>query len=1144
MHRQSVQLGLGGLLVGLVCATAHAAGALYVSPVGSDAHDGASPERAFASLERARDEVRAAIAAGQLGDGARVVLLPGTHRLRVPLTLGPADSPPEGASIVWEGSEGTVVSGAVPVPSWERQPGSILRCDLGALGLTASQVGAVSFRGRRMEPARWPNRNADDVHGGEWGYVAKVEGGENVRSFAIEDPKSHEWAHPERGTVSIFSGYDWAYSVVAMESFDRASGLITLAGNTWCPIRLGDRLVLTGLREELDAPGEWYADPDDNTLLFLPPEGAEAVAPGEVEVAVASDLFILDGCARLTVRRLGLEAVSGEALSLRGSTDCRVEACRVRLTGAWGLSIRGGARCAIVGCDVTDCGHGGISVDGGDRTTLARGEHLVDNNHVWRCGVTWKTYRPGVSVTGVGNTVSHNLIHDLPHAGLLLAGNDNIVEFNVVHHVNLESTDTGGLYFCSRDWTQRGNEIRWNVFHHIGGFGKANSWAPLADGKVEFRYPHFTWGIYLDDPTTGTRVFGNILYAVPVCGLHNHGGRDNTWENNVLIDCPAINEGALWNAWSEWPSIYERLRERTQPGSPYLERYPELARIAPTRPEEMSGVRFLRNIVRYTHEGTEWLRRENGGQIPLYQLSMSAEDFAANEWDGNCVSWEDGLDVRVRLNVGGGPSGSLTWEEWRALAKDATSRVADPLFVDAAAGDWRLRPESPALALGFQQIPVERIGPYEDEARASWPVDESDSVAVRGVTETVRSYEPSAYKPLPAVELQARGGLPHAIAKARAGRPLRVAYFGGGIHGAGGWRGRLLEALRAEGATIEEVDASVTDATRSLAFSAFRFGHDVLAHRPDLVVVDFAADDAEGDLEAARDALDGVVQQAWSADPTIDFLFVYAFRSGFEMSLEKGLCSPSVSAHERVAEHYAIPSLNLGVSLAELWKQGTLLPTGTPEQAEAEDKLLFSTGGRAPTGEADALYGETVTRLVRELLAATTAQPGRSLPSPLSSSCWADARQYPITPEMLSGEWTSLPPEDPDRASIGRHVDSLWLTRTPGAKLKVRFRGTHLSILDLMGPDTGKVRLTLDGTELGERQQIDRWCTYQRLGSLWCADGIAPGEHTLTLELLPDAPDRSEAIAAARESGQYRPEAFEGVALRLGAIRVRGEVLP
>jgi hypothetical protein len=44
------------------------------------------------------------------------------------------------------------------------------------------------------------------------------------------------------------------------------------------------------------------------------------------------------------------------------------------------------------------------------------------------------------------------------------------------------------------------------------------------------------------------------------------------------------------------------------------------------------------------------------------------------------------------------------------------------LFVNAAADDYRLQPSSPAFTLGFQPIPVEKIGPYPDALRASWPI--------------------------------------------------------------------------------------------------------------------------------------------------------------------------------------------------------------------------------------------------------------------------------------------------------------------------------------------------------------------------------------------------------------------------------------
>ena len=51
-----------------------------------------------------------------------------------------------------------------------------------------------------------------------------------------------------------------------------------------------------------------------------------------------------------------------------------------------------------------------------------------------------------------------------------------------------------------------------------------------------------------------------------------------------------------------------------------------------------------------------------------------------------------------------------TLDEWRKNGYEKHSVTADPLFVDPANDDYRLRPESPALRLGFQQTDVARIG--------------------------------------------------------------------------------------------------------------------------------------------------------------------------------------------------------------------------------------------------------------------------------------------------------------------------------------------------------------------------------------------------------------------------------------------------
>ncbi len=68
------------------------------------------------------------------------------------------------------------------------------------------------------------------------------------------------------------------------------------------------------------------------------------------------------------------------------------------------------------------------------------------------------------------------------------------------------------------------------------------------------------------------------------------------------------------------------------------------------------------------------------------------------------------------------------WRSWQAAGQDRGSLLADPLFVDADRDDYRLRPESPAWKLGFQRIPLDRIGPQADLPRATWPIVEAEGV--------------------------------------------------------------------------------------------------------------------------------------------------------------------------------------------------------------------------------------------------------------------------------------------------------------------------------------------------------------------------------------------------------------------------------
>ena len=52
----------------------------------------------------------------------------------------------------------------------------------------------------------------------------------------------------------------------------------------------------------------------------------------------------------------------------------------------------------------------------------------------------------------------------------------------------------------------------------------------------------------------------------------------------------------------------------------------------------------------------------------------------------------------------------LDWEKWRTCSKEVNGRYADPRFVDARNFDFRLKPDSPAFALGFKPFDYTRAG--------------------------------------------------------------------------------------------------------------------------------------------------------------------------------------------------------------------------------------------------------------------------------------------------------------------------------------------------------------------------------------------------------------------------------------------------
>ena len=89
-----------------------------------------------------------------------------------------------------------------------------------------------------------------------------------------------------------------------------------------------------------------------------------------------------------------------------------------------------------------------------------------------------------------------------------------------------------------------------------------------------------------------------------------------------------------------------------------------------------------------------------------------------------------------------------------------------------------------------------------------------------------------------AEEFRPRDGLPNLFAKLQAGGPVRIAYLGGSITAAAGWRPKTLAWFKAQYPAAEVVEINAAISGTGSDFGACRVRGDVMAQSPDLVFLE------------------------------------------------------------------------------------------------------------------------------------------------------------------------------------------------------------------------------------------------------------------------------------------------------------------
>jgi len=482
------------------------------------------------------------------------------------------------------------------------------------------------------------------------------------------------WTEVSGAEVHIFIAWGWVNAIVPIESIDYESRKITFVpGHASQDVRIGNRYFIENVREALDAPGEWYLDRSKGEVLYL---ADQPEFPNRPAVAAKLDrLIVLEGhpAADQWVEHVRLEGFrfadttynltldyytpQDAAVILSGARHCEVRHCSFAWCGGYAVKLtQRSEQCRIVRNDIRNMGQGGVIFVGG---TQEQAHHVhVLGNTMQHLGLIYKHVAGVYGVHTSDSRIAHNRIWDVPRYAISCKSQGeerlshrNVIEFNDLRRANLETNDSGMIETLGYEHRDSGNVIRYNLLLDSVGMG--------TDPNGNILTPHFTWGVYLDDYSSGTTVYGNVIVRNVVGGGCIHGGQNNVFENNVMVDG------------------YEH-QFRCQP-----------------RDDFMQGNRFVRNVVAYSRPEAHL----------IYSWRAKRDMFA--ECDYN-VYWLRGGDL-TKLDRPITPEG--TWSQWLEAGFDQHSLVADPLFVDPANDDYRLRPESPAFRQGFQPIPVEKIGP-------------------------------------------------------------------------------------------------------------------------------------------------------------------------------------------------------------------------------------------------------------------------------------------------------------------------------------------------------------------------------------------------------------------------------------------------
>jgi len=687
----------------------------YVSKDGNDADSG-DFEHPFATVEKAIETVRNTDKNGK--DGITVAIKAGDYRVDS-LNFGSADSGTENCPVKYcaYGDGEVVINGGVSVsPSQFKKVtdkdvlnrfnknvrDKIVCFDLSTIGVTADDYGKIYAIGSyntaakytgdtvgplycelfvndtRMTIARYPNSGflyTEKVV--EQGQASEDNNHHHYDYWdALENPKSdtykiskklakriNSWETLDDVWMFGFWKYDWADASTPIGSFDYKNRTLSTKYVSRYGAKTDAPYYFFNILEELDCENEWYLD-RDNGIIYLYPSADFDKASIDLSLTT-KDILVGTDANYLTFEGLTFKGTRSNAININGS-NITVKNCLIKNVAGNAIYLNGYNN-LVTECEITHTGKGGIYLSGGDTATLTSGNNKADNNFIHDWSDIYQTYQPAVSLSGVGNTCSHNEIYNSPHEAITYSGNNHIIEYNLIHDVCILTSDAGAIY-SGRHWDWYGNIIRYNCIYNLGSEGNNPD------------------GIYLDDALSGQTVYGNLLVNIPKNGILAGGGRDNDIRNNIIvntgsngisydqraIDC--IYEGWFYEHSCENGGMWQTLFNSPYKTELWQEAYPQ-----------------MKSFV------TDFSKTDDPGFLPNPANNVVTDNIILNA-QGEFGSLGDKV------------------EKYSTVENNAVYGMLKltSVFTDPLNGDYSLNSDSIALddVKNFEELPVSQMGRY------------------------------------------------------------------------------------------------------------------------------------------------------------------------------------------------------------------------------------------------------------------------------------------------------------------------------------------------------------------------------------------------------------------------------------------------